>query len=326
MIFLTFPCLLVNSPVKSDWHSSIANWGLETAKLLQRLLSISIPNEAGLMLVCKRGLTSCSHLLLSLGWPAKPFSAQVTFSCPNQTSPAEKPQLVVCNRATTIKIMAGVGGERRNPASLEENSSTPITQPPASPCVGTGKSSLLIFSPLNCVLAFFSSFSSESYWSKEPEQGNIPMQGPLTTAWICMAEHISKHFAVVRMWRVVLTQERSAGRDLLQKEKFKSCFCFAPLLFLLLHGSCQVGAALQPLSYTICSFSAFKCGCKWFFQGHAVTQGQSKEITENSCYVFHDLARNKSPHCLGKGKRGAKFLFIPREKESCCTTRWANEE
>lgn len=52
-----------------------------------------------------------------------------------------------------------------------------------------------------------------------------------------------------------------------------------------------------------------------------MTQGQSKEITENSWYVFHDLARNKSPHCLGKGKRGAKFLFIPGEKERCRTTR-----
>ncbi|GAB0180932.1 mitochondrial enolase superfamily member 1 [Grus japonensis] len=41
----------VNFPVKSNQHFPIANQGLDTTKLPQRLLSLSIPNETGLMLV-----------------------------------------------------------------------------------------------------------------------------------------------------------------------------------------------------------------------------------------------------------------------------------
>lgn len=74
---------------------------------------------------------------------------------------------------------------------------------------------------------FFFLFPSENYWSKEPKQGNIPMQGPLTTTSIYKAENISKHFAVC-MWNLVPTLERCTERDLLQKEKSKCCFCFAP--------------------------------------------------------------------------------------------------
>lgn len=39
-------------------------------------------------------------------------------------------------------------------------------------------------------------------------------------------------------------------------------------------------------------------------------QEQSKETTENSWYIFHNLARYKSPYFLGKGKRGSKFLCV----------------
>lgn len=57
-------------------------------------------------------------------------------------------------------------------------------------------------------------FSSESYSSKEPEWGNIPMWEPLTTTSICMAEHLSEYFAVCT-WHRVPTLERCTGRDLL---------------------------------------------------------------------------------------------------------------
>lgn len=145
-----------------------------------------------------------------------------------------------------------------------------------------------------------------------------------------MGKPILKHFGVVRMWLLAPTLERCTGRHLLQKEKCKSCFCFSPLLFLLPCRSCLVGAALQPLIHTVCSFSASRCGCKWFLQGHAMMQEQSKETTENSWYVSHDLARYKSSYFLGKGKRGSKFPFVHREKERYCTRRaveqWGNEE
>lgn len=151
--------------------------------------------------------------------------------------------------------------------------------------------------------------------------GKYPCAGTTNSRSICMGKPILKNFGVVRMWLLVPTLERCTRRHLLQKKKFKSCFCFSPLLFLLPCRSCLVGAALQPLIHTVCSFSASRSGCKWFLQGHAMMQEQSKETTENSWYVFHDLARYKSPYFLGKGKRGSKFLFVHREKERYCTRR-----
>lgn len=49
----------------------------------------------------------------------------------------------------------------------------------------------------------FSFPSPESYWSKRPEQGSISVQGPLTTTSFCMAECISKCFALVPGWHLV---------------------------------------------------------------------------------------------------------------------------
>lgn len=204
---------------------------------------------------------------------------------------------------------------------------TPITQP-ALLCVGTKKTRLFIFSPLNHSLPLF--FFLWKLLIKEPERGKTPVQGPLTATSIYMGKSILNHFSVVCMWLLVPALERCTGRHLLQKEKFQSCFCFSPFLFLLSCLSCLVGAALQPLIHTVCSFSAFRSGCKRFLQGRAMMQEQSKETTEISWYVFHNLNRYKSPYFLGKGKMGSKFLFVHREMERYCSRRvleqWGNVE
>lgn len=177
------------------------------------------------------------------------------------------------------------------------------------PCITHPATFMVAYFPSALHSGLYTIFPLESYGSKKQEQGNISIQGPQTATSLCIAECISKHFALAPLWHLVPTPESCAG-DLLQKEKFKNYF--TPLPFLLPHGLCEVGAAVQPLTHTTYSFSTFKCGCKSLFQGHAVVQGQSREITEDSWYVFHEWARNKSPHLLGKGKRGAKFLYIPR--------------
>lgn len=92
--------------------------------------------------------------------------------------------------------------------------------------------------------------------------GKYPCAGTTNSRSICMGKPILKNFGVVRMWLLVPTLERCTRRHLLQKKKFKSCFCFSPLLFLLPCRSCLVGAALQPLIHTVCSFSASRSGCK----------------------------------------------------------------
>lgn len=87
-----------------------------------------------------------------------------------------------------------------------------ITQTPASACLGAGKSNLFISPPLNCILTFFSFFPSKNHSSKEPEQRNIPIKGPLATTSICMAEHISKHFVASCTKPGEMRRERLAAK------------------------------------------------------------------------------------------------------------------
>lgn len=86
LILLMFPCLLVNSPVKSYHQSPIANQGLDTANLPQRFWVL--PSQTKLF---DAGIQGESHIMVpsaavsELTWRA--------FLCPNQTSPDKTPQL-----------------------------------------------------------------------------------------------------------------------------------------------------------------------------------------------------------------------------------------
>lgn len=153
---------------------------------------------------------------------------------------------------------------------------------------------------------FFLPFSPFSFPSPEVTDQRDQSRGvflcralwqPPRFAWLSVFQRALLLFLGGILYR---PRETRRGRLCCLRRNLRVAFALFPLATQVISGRS---------SYTEYSLSAFKCGCKWLFQGHAVAQGWNKEITEDSWYVFHDRARKKSPHLLRKGKRGEISLY-----------------